>query len=484
MAIITICAGVFCHGYINGFSVSKYDGIYSYGEADNWSSCDTSDLVTAFRYYCKSRNLAINGSVADAITSFTTTTFNNLCSKLGIDPTSLQAELKKTTQGNLGLRFLFSQTGITAYNRIFAEFLQNNDLSVGDTDINETVFNGKWFTDLDGNGCSVYIMPGQKDGSFSYKPIQYGTKYIYDGYDCKAIAGSNLTSSIDLYHSFTVHVINGLSENLGIYANGYIGSNNYEQFYIWDAKPGGNLNQSLYASYHANDLRYYGEMCLYMVQNGDTLYLGYVTEELSSGNYAWDYFNAKLYDPSNLEDADITINNYNNNPINNNTYNNNYTIIYNDGDTYNSDDDDEPLPTTPPDGGGGGGDDPGPNPGDPDNWNPTTPTIPTPTNPNFPTVNLPDIDIPNLPSLNFSLGDLRNKFPFSLPFDIIAILNVLDGEPKAPHIEATVPIGKWYTWEMDFDFSEFDNYARIFRTFEFIGFCIGLAVFTVHFVKG
>lgn len=466
MAIITICMGVFCHGYINGLSISKYDRIYSFAEADNWSACDTSDLVTAFRYYCKSRNLALEGSVADALTSFTTSTFNNICSTLGIDPTTLSAELKKTTEGNLGLRFLFSNTGITAYNRIFAEFLQNNDLEVGDEVDNKNIHSGKYYSDNNGNHCFLFIL--NNIGTYSEisdNVVEYGT-YL--------VNGESLLSSQP--SSYTFNFPNNLTYTTSLsYSADNVNAGGNDR---WDILKGV-LFKGL--SYQRT---FNGGFAICSNTDGSQLYLCTFNQVAVGTNPVFGNLTCMeprlnlLANADNVENSDIYITT-NNNTINNNTYNNNYTIIYNDGDVYYTDDDDEPLPTTPPDGGGGGGGG-----GEPDNWEPTTPTIPAPTNPNFPTVNLPDIDIPDLPSLNFSLGDLRNKFPFSLPFDIIAILNVLDGEPQAPHIEATVPIGKWYTWEMDFDFAEFDNYARIFRAFEFIGFCIGLAIFTVHFVKG
>ena len=482
--------GVFCHGYINGISISKHDRIYSYAEADNWSDCDTSDLVTAFRYYCKSRNLALEGSVADALTSFTTTTFNNICSTLGIDPTQLQAELKKTTIGNLGLRFLFSQTGITAYNRIFAEFLQNNDLAVGDEVENKSVFNGDVFTDDNGNSCLIWNLnmgryyTTAQDISLilTYGSYLFDSNYLYNDVSIGTYKNYSFTINNTTYAG-NLSNFEGNSNGLGI---NHISNKNF----VYNGNTvsvDGVTSYDRYAFIQTNLGVPHGGICVFHLSN-DVYYIG----NIMLGNYGAEYNSTKFkikgiviqskdLNSDNVENTNVYVTT-NNNTINNNNYNNNYTIIYHDGDTYISDDDDEPLPTTPP---GGGGGDPGGGPGgDPDNWNPTTPTIPDPTNPGFPTVDLPDIDIPNLPSLNFSLGDLRNKFPFSLPFDIIAILNVLDGEPQAPHIEATVPIGKWYTWEMDFDFSEYDNYARIFRAFEFIGFCIGLAVFTVHFVKG
>lgn len=478
MAIITICAGVFCHGYINGFSISKYDRFYSYAEADNWTSCDTSDLVTAFRYYCKSRNLALEGSAADALTSFTTNTFNNICSTLGIDPTQLQAELKKTTNGNLGLRFLFSQTGINAYNRIFAEFLQNNDLEVGEQVDDKELWSAESY-----NGSIIWECNDVETNAYNWDSvvIKQGSYYKYTSAQLSAMSSGasvpfpefNVNLNIfngqlgevgNIKSSQGVALYKGSLSDWVVYTYGVSGSYVFlkVQYSILEGYP-------ILVHVNGSDRPYH--LCLYQKTNQEDNGRAKSIRELSSVTFSQG-------DVPENENVYVTTNN---NTINNNNYNNNFTIIYNDGDTYVSDDDDEPLPTTPPGGGGGGSDNPG---GDPDNWNPTTPTIPEPTNPNFPTVNLPDIDIPDLPSLNFSLGDLRNKFPFSLPFDIIAVLNVLDGEPQAPHIEATVPIGRWYTWEMDFDFSEFDNYARIFRAFEFIGFCIGLAVFTFHVVKG
>ena len=73
---------------------------YSYAATipEGWTQASSNaDLVSAFKAYCKSRNLAIEGSIADAVTSFTTSTFNNICNTLGIDVTALQAEIASRT---------------------------------------------------------------------------------------------------------------------------------------------------------------------------------------------------------------------------------------------------------------------------------------------------------------------------------------------------------------------------------------------------
>ena len=141
--VITITSGVFSYVRVNDVPSSKV------WADDGWSSVSSnSELVQAFQAYCKSRNLAIEGSSVDAITSFTTSTFNNICNKLGIDSSALQAQIKKRSDGNLGLRWLFTVTGTATFNRIFAELLQNNNLSVGDNNINDNVYSGDIFYDL------------------------------------------------------------------------------------------------------------------------------------------------------------------------------------------------------------------------------------------------------------------------------------------------------------------------------------------------
>lgn len=170
-----------------GFSLSRNDKLICYASADNWYSCDSSDLVTAFRYYCKSRNLALEGSAADALTTFTTSTFNNICSTLGIDPTSLSAELKKDYWREFGIKISFSNTGITAYNRIFAEFLQNNDLSVGDEVDNKVVYSQNVFVDDDGYKCIPYVINNNNNSSSATvansKFVSSGTFYKYSHSD-------------------------------------------------------------------------------------------------------------------------------------------------------------------------------------------------------------------------------------------------------------------------------------------------------------
>lgn len=459
MAIISICMGVFCHGYIMGFSISKYDRIDSYAET---STVTDDDVVESFKAYCRSRNLIIDSSVLGASVSWTGSMLRNAMSAIGVDMDTIQANLSKEVGGNLGIRWLLTATGMNIYNRLFAELLQRESLTVGDENVDKTVYSGKTYTDSQGNKCLVYVLksgssnnPGATDtANVDGKILKFGSPYIFTS-----------EQLVDLYNSNGDYYFPNPSVNVSGNASFKVnqGDSTNHAIYI---RAGTSALTAIAVVSNKDNFQHTARGHFGIFLNGDKYYLGgYFYQNINNSSHIikYKYFTGPQITPVETpDDTDVTI----------------------------STPPDKKILPDPPENpttiypGGGTGDNPDQPGGDPDNWNPTTPTIPDPSSPSFPSVDLPDIDIPDLPSLNFSLGDLRNKFPFSLPFDIIAVLNVLDGEPQAPHIEATVPIGRWYTWEMDFDFSEFDNYARIFRAFEFIGFCIGLAIFTVHFVKG
>lgn len=98
------------------------------------------------------------------------------------------------------------------------------------------------------------------------------------------------------------------------------------------------------------------------------------------------------------------------------------------------------------------------------------------------TFELPDFSLPDL-DIDWSISGLTEKFPFSIPFDLLAFFTVLNAEPETPEIEATIPLGLW-EWEIDWDLHNFDTLAALLRNLEFIGFCIGLALITRNIIKG
>ena len=141
------------------------------------------------------------------------------------------------------------------------------------------------------------------------------------------------------------------------------------------------------------------------------------------------------------------------------------------GDT---DPDATPAPsTTPavnPDPGGDGGDNT-----DPDNPDPTDPTPEEEASP--------------------YKADLREIFPFCIPFDLINLFKVFDAEPEAPVFKIPIELkvdnpftGKSivnYEDTIKIDLSDYEQPIKAIRIFEVIFFLIGLMLITrSHMIKG
>ena len=80
--------------------------------------------------------------------------------------------------------------------------------------------------------------------------------------------------------------------------------------------------------------------------------------------------------------------------------------------------------------------------------------------------------------------DLKQFFPFCIPFDLYAFFTCLNAEPVAPVIEWMIPLpgGKSYPFEIDL--SIFDPVAQILRRMQLLLFCVGLAFKTRDLIKG
>ena len=461
------CITLICLTCIFSFSAPICSSVsYSYAATipEGWTQATSNaDLVSAFKAYCKSRNLAIDGSVADAVTSFTTQTFNNICNTLGIDVTALQAEIASRTDSNVGLQWFFTDSGVSAYNRIFAEFLQNNNLSVGDSanENNNTVYDGYYY-----NNSLIYIVDtsnGNVTGSIypNSHILQHGSYYQFNNNQLISNLNNTLTLTANNYTwDITVSYENGTQSSTGYIADNLYGVLDQNSPSKIDSTLAfkGTLSRGTIWSYSYN----YGFPCIVYSINTNTFYLcfyrNYVSNDLIYEGIR------QFRSIGSVEDAQNT-NIYittNNTTINNNTYEGD-TIINNNGDQ----------------GSGGGGN------------NPITP----PSNGNSGTgegsggtgsdgtITIPDFNF-DFPSINWSLGDLSQKFPFSIPFDLVAFFTVLNAEPEAPMIDANIPLGSFYTWHFVADFSQFDNYAVIIRNVEFLAFCIGLIYITIRLVKG
>ena len=80
--------------------------------------------------------------------------------------------------------------------------------------------------------------------------------------------------------------------------------------------------------------------------------------------------------------------------------------------------------------------------------------------------------------------DLKQYFPFCIPFDLYAFFTCLNADPVAPVIEWLIPLPGGKTYPFEIDLSVFDPVAQILRRMELLLFCVGLAFKTRDLIKG
>ena len=92
-----------------------------------------------------------------------------------------------------------------------------------------------------------------------------------------------------------------------------------------------------------------------------------------------------------------------------------------------------------------------------------------------------DMDVPKLPAT------ITDKFPFCVPFDLIALVKTFSATPEAPKV--TVPVvfdSMHYSHDFVFDFSgdNWDKVAAVIRWGTLIFFILGLTLVTRKLIKG
>ena len=80
--------------------------------------------------------------------------------------------------------------------------------------------------------------------------------------------------------------------------------------------------------------------------------------------------------------------------------------------------------------------------------------------------------------------DLRDKFPFCIPFDILKIMKLFQGGREAPCFTWEIPFGAAGSGSVTVDLSAWDSAAALLRTLELILFIMLLAVGTRNLIGG
>lgn len=80
--------------------------------------------------------------------------------------------------------------------------------------------------------------------------------------------------------------------------------------------------------------------------------------------------------------------------------------------------------------------------------------------------------------------DLRQYFPFCVPFDMYDFFMCLRAAPEAPVIDWEIQLPGGKTYPIQLDLSVFDPVALLLRRLELLLFCVGLAFKTRDLIKG
>lgn len=472
---LLICLMIVFMPVLNGFTiyVSADSVPVGYTQVDS-----PNELTNCFLAYCKSRDTNIVGGGANIVANFTYSMILDASRALGINLTTLQAELYYKQESNQGIQWFMTSTGVTAFNQIFARLITEKGLDAGDT-ANENLYSGLYY--VDGDGIAVAV--------FDYNANKPNYQQIIDGYSKSQF--NEKFDSLGTFYKYSSSQLNSLYTSSQPATFKKLDNSNVSRNLVKRGR------YDLIADQQFNTLGYnngfYGETDTY-TENGyycvgrfanqlNNLYLCTYTERkhktYNTTEYDFWCSNIILNVSASTNTTNVNINLV---TINNNTIKNEYdgdTYINNEGDIINEGDEGDdnstiiynPYPDNP-------------------NYNPSNPDSGTTTGPSSGnggggtdgTINFPDIDF-NLPEINWSLGDLSNKFPFSIPFDLVNLVTVLDAPAEAPRFEGTVNFG-FTTWDYDINLESFDTVASVCRTTELVLFIFGLILITRNLIKG
>ena len=427
----------------------------------------TSELTDCFLAYCRSRDTDIVGGGANVIANFTYSAFLDASKALGINLTELQSELYYKQDGNQGIKWFMTATGVSAFNNLFAKLITEAGLEVGDT-ADEQLYSGYYLSDDDGNTCLVYVVNNfykvnnRSDFNESNYIISRGTYLKYTTSDL-----------INCYDHGISPVINYRNEayNVPLYK-----PNNY--FYSFENSTS-NVYSGIYAdgthespsSPYIKEFKCEGYTIAVYDLNTNKTYIGrysYCMGKYGNNQQTYNRFGGSIQALTGISydgaTNPVTINFI---TINNSTIKNEYegdTYINNEGDVINEGDNNTTINYNPYPGGGG------------------TTTGPNTIGTGSDGITFPDINL-NLPEINWSIGDLSNKFPFSIPFDLVALVRVLDAPPEAPRFQGTLDLGVT-TYNYDINLEAFNPVASACRIAETLLFVFVLIMITRNLIKG
>ena len=116
-----------------------------------------------------------------------------------------------------------------------------------------------------------------------------------------------------------------------------------------------------------------------------------------------------------------------------------------------------------------------------DNEDPSNPTQ-APSESTTPTTPVDPWEPPENPG-QFAL-DLREVFPFCIPFDLYNFLSLLNADPVAPVINWEIALPGGGSYPLRVDLSPFDSVAQLLRRLQLLLFIVALGIKTRDLIKG
>lgn len=445
------------------------------------------NLTTTFSY----------GEYNDPINSFIAgwsyKAYKRICNTLGIDLTTLQQSIQYRVDSNGALQFLYSGSYIQNYNAVIRQYMLDNNIDPDAFNQNQRVYSGLTFKDNSDpvHSCLVFIMKDNTLTAWSEDANthidQYGTPYRYDGAEARRMIlnGSNFDIQIPLTdYTYTMYFDNFTgTDYLGTRFHKRGTANNNNSIYL-EARPDTHpdWNITTIAGYPsvfklANGKYYFGNFLQYSFNDGSntsiqTLYNCSTEINTNTNNNLLQ----TLIDIAKAGAPNITAQPDHSALIDVGKMGADNAV--NALKKYIEDDNPEDEPQIDPDYKGG------------------KPNFPTPSLPSIPigfVNNMPiNITLPNLDDLipdafnniphGFSIPGLRYKFPFCIPFDMIAVYEVLDTTPEAPHFQTQINFAT-FNYDLDIDLQDYDPYMIHIRNYFLILYIFGLLFITPKLLK-
>lgn len=422
------------------------DFSYAYDD-DGWENVSSeSDTVKAVMSIWKAYQFYYNTQPAGLYTNFTYNKLEKYLADCGYTVDDLNQHLRKRyDELNSVWCYKIFADGIKIVNDIWDTMLASSGITPNS---NQTVYSGKYFTDADGNKVMCFITYGSA-GDYSGNVLNvggtftaFGTKYTH--YGSEFVNMSSVTYHTTSTQTLTKTVIDsGTGTGSGSYQNFRCIQENYQPVYAYT----GYIIGYDCIIYNTGTNKYYlGTFIEYNRLNQD-----------SSINY-------RAY---RIRSLDI---------ISNDGIKGNSSATAHRGDDTNKLDDTKDHIITPPDDLEDPEDEPIIEPVTP-TQPPTDPNVPNPTggnvNPESGDVNW---QMPNL-NIDWDLGDFTHIFPFSIPYDLIDMFEVLDTDPVTPHVEGEIDFGT-FQYDLDIELDYFDEFMEYVRAFELFGWVVGLIIAT------